>query len=185
MEALFHFLFVLIKISILGCIYATLTLIIFRIIGYYKSDSWFSKVSKKKFRFWVISGFVISVSLFFFMFTYFGDHGLGDSAKVPIGHFKVVNQINGTDAYIKNSKDQYLGISKFTFDHQNLYAKTKNGFNNEDGDYVVWDLKTDNWTFYQTESDYLKSGHPTPDGFQDFRTAYEKHWHGWRFFLLP
>jgi hypothetical protein len=34
MEVLFHFIFELIKISILGCIYATLTLLTFKIIGH-------------------------------------------------------------------------------------------------------------------------------------------------------
>jgi hypothetical protein len=90
MEVLFHGIFELIKISILGCIYATLTLVTFIIIGHYKPDSWFDKVSKKKLRLWFLSGLFISVGLFLFMFTYFGDHGLGDSARVPVGHFKVV-----------------------------------------------------------------------------------------------
>jgi hypothetical protein len=117
MDVLFHFIFELIKISILGCIYATLTLLTFKIIGHYKPDSWFDKVSKKKLRLWFLSGLVISVGLFFFMFTYFGDHGLGDSAKVPIGHFKVARQINGIDTYLQNSKGDQLGIKNFTFDN--------------------------------------------------------------------
>jgi O-antigen/teichoic acid export membrane protein len=101
MEGFFHLIFELIKISISGCAYATLTLLIFKIIGHYKPDSWFDSVSKKKLRFWFLSGHVISVGLFFFMFTYYGNHGLGDNARVPVGHFKVVR--HGGSTYIQNS----------------------------------------------------------------------------------
>ena len=79
---LFHFIFELIKISILGCIYASLTLVAFKIIGRYKPDSWFAKASRKKLRLWFLSGLIISVGLFGFMFTYWGDHGLGDSYEL-------------------------------------------------------------------------------------------------------
>lgn len=189
MEVLFHFVFELIKISILGCIYATLTLITFKVIGHYKPDSWFDRVSKKKLRLWFLSGLFISVGLFFFMFTYFGDHGLGDSARVPVGHFKVVRQINGTDAYLQNSKGDQLGITNFTFDNENLYAETQKDFNAENGDYIVWNLRTDSWTYYKTKDDYLivakEKNYPTPESFQDFFEVYKRHWHGWRFWTLP
>ena len=189
MEVMFHFIFELIKISILGCIYATLTLVTFKIIGHYKPDSWFDKVSKKKLRLWFLSGLVISVGLFLFMFTYFGDHGLGDSARVPIGHFKVVRQINGSDTYLQNSKGDQLGITNFDYDSDRLYAETQREFNGEKGDFVVWDLRDDNWIFYRTKDDYLKeakkNNYPTPETFEDFFTFYKRHWHGWRFWLLP
>jgi hypothetical protein len=187
MEVLFHLIFELIKISILGCIYATLTLLTFKIIGHYKPDSWFDKVSKKKLRLWFLSGLVISVGLFFFMFTYFGDHGLGDSAKVPIGHFKVVR--HGIDTYLQNSKGDQLGIKNFTFDKDNLYAETQGEFNGKNGDYVIWNLRTDSWTYYKTKDDYLSvakhKNYPTPENFEDFFKHYKRHWHGCRFFLLP
>jgi len=51
MEALFHGIFELIKISILGCIYATLTLMTFVAIGHFKPGSWFDRVAKKNYDF--------------------------------------------------------------------------------------------------------------------------------------
>ena len=186
MEVLFHFIFELIKISILGSIYATLTLLTFKIVSRYKPDSWFGRVTKQKLKFWWLSGFIISAGLFFYMFTYFGDHGLGDSASVPVGHFKVVRY--GAGSYIQNSKGNQLGIDKFMFDNNNLYAET-GAFNRKEGDYVVWNLKNDSWTFYKTETDYLiyakQNNYPTPDNFEEFWTFYKRHWHGWRFWLLP
>ncbi|MBK9247662.1 MAG: hypothetical protein IPM69_06000 [Ignavibacteria bacterium] len=123
------------------------------------------------------------------MFTYFGDHGLGDSARVPVGHFKVVRQINGSDTYLQNSKGEQLGIKNFTFDNDNLFAETQKEFNGEKGDYIVWDLRTDSWTYYKTETDYLvaakQNNYPVPDNFKEFGEFYKRHWQGWRFWTLP
>jgi hypothetical protein len=187
MEVLVHFIFELIKISILASVYAALTLLVFKIIGRCKPGGWFDRVTKKKAKFWLLSGFIISVGLFFYMFTYFGDHGMGDSAKVPIGYFKEVRQINGTDSYIQNSKGDQLGITNFTFGNNRLYAETQK--EGGKGDYVVWDLRNDRWTFYKTKADYLtaarQNNYPAPDRFEEFENHYRRHWHGWRFWLLP
>jgi len=189
MEVLIHFIFELIKISILGSIYATLTLVTFKIIGHYKPDSWFARNSKKKLRLWLLSGQFISIGLFVYMFTYFGDHGLGDSARVPIGHFKVVKQINGSDTYLENSNGDQIGIGNFTFDNENLYAETNREFNGGNRNYVIWNLRTDSWTYYKTENDYLnvarQNNYPTPDNFEEFNEFYSRYWQGWRFLLLP
>ena len=123
------------------------------------------------------------------MLTYFGDHGFGDSARVPVGHFKVVRQINGSDTYLQNANGDQLGIKSFTFDNDNLYAETQREFNSEAGDYVVWNLRTDSWTYYKTKDDYLKAvkqkNYPLPDNFEEFWEFYKRHWHGWRFWTLP
>lgn len=189
MEALFHLLFELIKISILASIYATLTLLAFKIIGHFKPHSWFHRASKKELRFWFLSGLFISAGLLFYLFSYFGNHGLGDSARVPVGHFRVVRQINGNDAYLQNSKGDQLGINNFVFDKDYLFAETQKEYNSAEGNYVIWDLKTDDWTFYSTKEDYIKianqHNYPLPDQFEDFWTFYRRHWSGWRFWVLP
>ena len=187
MEVLFHFIFVLVKISILASIYASLILLVFRLISRFKPDSWFDRVTKEKSRFWRLTGFIISVGLFVYMFTYFGNHGLGDSARIPIGHFKYVRY--GGNSYIQNSEGDQLGIINFTFDKNQLYAETQREFNREKGDYVVWNLRNDSWTFYKTKTDYLiavqQNNYPAPDQFKEFWHYYGLHWHGWRFWLLP
>ena len=189
MEVLFHFVFELVKISILGVVYATLIFITILIIGKFKPESWFARVSKKKFRLWFLSGLFISIGLFVFMFSYWGDHGLGDSARVPVGHFLVVKEINGNDAYIEKEKYNQLGIKNFAFDNDNLYAETQRDFNGEKGDYVLWDLRSNEWTFYKTKEDYLivaeKNNYPKPTEFEEFFEHYKRHWNGWRFWLLP
>jgi len=187
MEVLFHFIFALVKISILGCVYATLTLLTIKVIGHFNPNSWFDRVSKNKRRLWVNCGRIISVGLFIFMFTYYGDHGLGDSSKVPVGHFKVVKY--GGDSYLQNDKGDQLGIRKFTFDKDRLYAETQKISYEPYGEIVVWDLRTDEWTFYKTKYEYLNvtkdKNYPTPDNFEDFFEFYKRHWNGWRFWFLP
>src|SRR4051812_25130839 len=106
MEVLFDFIFELFKISIQSSVYATLTLLVFMLIGHYKQDSWFARVTINKKRLWFVNGFLISITLFCFMFTYWGIHGLGDFARIPIGHGKDVRQINGSGAYLPNTNNR-------------------------------------------------------------------------------
>lgn len=189
MEALFHLVFMLIKISIQATIYGSLTFIVILIISKLKPESWAARVSKKKFKLWFYNGFIVSVGLLFFAFSYWGNHGLGDHAIVPVGHSQVVEQINSNDTYIEKKGYLQVGINDFAFDKNNLYAKTEKEFNGEKGDYVVWNLKNNDWTFYKTKTDYLaaaeKLNYMKPETFEDFRYHYKQHWHGWRLWFLP
>ncbi|MEM6298570.1 MAG: hypothetical protein AAF740_07780 [Bacteroidota bacterium] len=154
-----------------------------------KPTSWFAKVSKNKLRLWFLSGFFILVGLFLFMISYWGNHGLGDSARVPVGHFRVVKQINGNDAYIEKERYNQLGIERFAFDNDNLYAETQLRLSHGKGDYVVWNLRTNRWKFYKTKKSYLEAaennGYPKPTEFESFFKHYRRYWSGWRFWLLP
>jgi hypothetical protein len=190
MEALFHLIFELIKISILGCIYATLTLLAFKLIGHYKPDSWFDRVSKKKLRLWFLSGLTISVGLFFFMFTYFGNHGLGDSARVPIGHWRAIQEVNGTQAYIQDEGPvSMIEIDKFIVSDDFVYGLTSNANENYDGNFFVYDLVNNTVKRFEKENDYIaflktKNLDTRPE-YKDFNYYYGKYWHGWRFWALP
>jgi len=189
MEILFHFIFEIIKITILSCCYATLVFVIFMIIGHFKPNSWFGRIVKKEVKLWLVSVCIIWLGLFSFMLTYHGDHGLGDYARVPIGYGKVVEQVDAAYAFLENSNREQISITNFTFDENNLYAETRNDFDREKGDFVVWNLRDDSWTFYKTKEDYLEiaeqNNYPTPDEFKDFLKFYKEHWSGWRFWLLP
>lgn len=59
MEVLVHFIFELVKISILTCIYGSFILLIFTLIGRKCPKSWFSRVAKKKLRLWFLSSITI------------------------------------------------------------------------------------------------------------------------------
>lgn len=184
MEVLFHFIFQLIKIFIQSSFYAFLVIVIFSYIGYFKPQSWFNKISGNKTKLWFSSIYKIYIFLFFFQFTYFGNHGLGDHAIIPIGHFEIVNQINGNQTYIEKNGQQ-LSINSFAFDGDKLFANIDSDIAN----YLIWDLKTDNWTFLKSEDEYIKIAHkqnyPSLNNFDNFNSYYSQYWHGWRFVLLP
>lgn len=193
MEALFHFIFELIKISILGCIYATLTLLTFKLIGRYKPDSWFARVSKKKLRLWFLSGLILSVGLFFYMFTYYGDHGLGDGPKIPIGHGIVVDNTNWNEyGYIKGIKTSDkidIEMTKFIVVDNKLIGNLDSWFYDFQNSYFIYDLKTKEMNEFKTKAEFdtftKENKLPTSDGLLTFEDNYRKHWGGWRFWLLP
>lgn len=187
---LFHFIFELIKISILSCIYATMILIAFKIIGHYKIESWFNKVSKRKLRLWFLSGLFISIGLFFYMFSYSGNHGLGDSARIPVGHGRAIEQSDGILAYIQNEGPiDMLTIDKFIITDNYIYGSVGDRNENYEGQYFLYDLINNNVKTYTQEADFINhlktiNQPPRPD-YKDFYYYYDKHWSGWRFWLLP
>ena len=189
MEVLFHFIFELIKISILGCIYATLTLLSFKFIGHFKPNTWFYRASRKKLRLWFLSGLFISIGLFFFMFTYYGEHGLGDSARVPVGHWRAIQQVNGTQAYIQDEGPvAMIEIDDFIVTDNYIYGLTGDMNENYDGDYFVYDLVENNVTTFKSKiefTDFLKEKNLeiNPD-YKNFGYYYGKYWGGWRFWVL-
>ena len=188
--ALFHLIFELIKISILSCIYASLILLIFKIIAHYYPNSWFAKVSNKKLKFWFLSGLSISVFLFFYMFSYYGDHGLGDSARIPVGHSKAIQEIDGIQAYIQDEGPiSMIEIDKFKVTDDFVYGFIKNGNENYDGSCFVYNLKDNSIKTFSEESDYInflrKEKLEEKPEYNDFSYYYAEYWNGWRFWLLP
>lgn len=188
MEVLLHFIFELLKISILGSIYAFLTLETFKIIGHYNPDSWFDRVSKKKMQLWFISGLIISTTLFIFMFTHYGDHGLGDSARIPLRHQREIQETNGTQAYIQDTGISALVLNKFIITNDFVYGLT-DANENYDEKYFVYDLADNSVRTFEQENGYLnfltaKNLDTRPD-YKDFSYYYKQHWSGWRFWTLP
>jgi hypothetical protein len=188
MEVIIHFIFELIKIPILGGIYATIPFIIIVIIGHLKPASVFGHLSKKKIKLWFFAGLLISFGLFIFSFTYWGNHGLGDNSQLPIGHHKVV--CFGGHAHITDNKGDQISIKNFTYDTDRLYASSvQNSNGGTKYDYLVWDLPTGEVKFYKSEEEYLYTAKlndfPDSANFEDFWKHYNRHWHGWRKIFLP
>ncbi len=185
MEALFHLVFELIKILFLTSVYSALLLLLFRIVAYYKPQSWFDKTSKKKSVFWLRSGIIIWFSLFIFMFTHWGNHGLGDSARIPLNYGKSVVEINSSIAFVELDDFEQIGISSFMYNEAFLYAKTEE----LEEKYAVLNLQNDKIVYFESKEAYLfkaeKEHYPHPSEFRDFSEQYKTYWQGWRFLLLP
>tara|TARA_B100000780_G_C20938749_1_gene374361 strand:- start:122 stop:703 length:582 start_codon:yes stop_codon:yes gene_type:complete len=193
MEVLFHFIFELIKISILGSIYATLSLMIFLVIGKRKHESWFAKVSKKKLRLWFLSGLFISIGLFAFMFTYWGDHGLGDGPKIPIGNGIIVDNTNWTEyGYIKDLKTNDnidIEMTQFKVIDDKLIGNLDSWFYDFENSFFAYDMDSEKLIEFKTKNEFddylIKNELGTSSDLLTFSENYSNHWSGWRFWLLP
>ena len=85
------------------------------IIRTLKPIEYLENVKKEKKKYWFVFGLSISIGLFIYSFTYWGNHGLGDSARIPIGNFKEVGETNGTDSYIEPENYPYRAIMVHSF----------------------------------------------------------------------
>ncbi len=189
MESLFHFGFELIKIAFLSSFYSFLLFLFLKFLGKWKPESWFENVTKLRRKFLLRSFFLLYFGFFLFMLSHYGNHGLGDSARIPLRHFKAVRQINSNSTYLENDGRDQLGVDNFTFDKNYLYAEVEQEFGEELGQFVVWDLRIDKWIFYKTELEYVNAAknhnYPLPNKFNNFQKHYSEYWHGLKFFLLP
>ncbi|MFC0878945.1 hypothetical protein ACE01N_20290 [Saccharicrinis sp. FJH2] len=140
----------------------------------------------KKFKTWSVIGLFFSIGLFFYAFTYWGNHGLGDSYRIPVGHRQVIYNGDGVWTYFKvevQNKLQQKHINEFAIKNDKLCA-------NIDGNkYLIFDLKTSKMTEFQNKNDYeifaLRNNLPTTSEFKDFISRYHDFWSGWRLYLLP
>ncbi len=190
MVTIFHLVFELIKISILSCIYAFLVLIAFKIIARYRTNSWFDRVSKRKFRLWFLSGLFISIGLFFFMFSYYGDHGLGDDARVPIGHWRAIQEVDARQAYIQDEGPiNLIEIDKFIITDKYVYGLTGGENENYEGGYFVYDLVNNKVKTFMQEKEFIyylaANKLETRPTYKNFNYYYKEYWDDWKFWVLP
>lgn len=193
MEVIGHLIFETIKIAVLGSVYATITVLIFRAVGKNKLNSWFYKTGQQPTVLWFISGFIISAGLFLYMFSYWGDHGLGDSPKIPIGYNLVIENTNwDNDCYVKRKKssDNYdIQIAKFKVNENILIGSFSKEFYNYQNSYFIFDLKKRKITEFKEKSEYneyaSKNNFPLSNELLGFKENYRNYWGKWRFWLLP
>jgi len=191
MEVLFHFIFQLIKIGILASIYSALLIGIMMIIRSFKSTEYLERVGKEKKKYWFVFGLFISIGLFIYSFTYWGNHGLGDSARIPIGNFKEVGETNGTDSYIEPENYPYGAMMVYSFKKSDnfLTGKTEVSPVDRPKPFFSWDLSKDQIVFFDSETEYnlfaKDNGLPKSSEFKTFRESYREYWNGMKFWMLP
>ncbi|WP_066617601.1 hypothetical protein [Rufibacter roseus] len=176
----------LLKIAVLATAYATLTFLILYLLSKATSIKLFQKWRTKKFYTWLPIGFTYSIGLLIFSFTYWGNHGLGDSSRIPVGHGQAIYNSDGAFTYLypdKKKTSYQLQFLTFTVSQNKLSAEK------EDGRYVVFDLKTSELKEFESQATYnqyaLSNSLPGSNEFKDFISHYHDYWKGWRFYLLP
>ena len=193
MEVLIHFVFQLIKIGILAIIYASILIGILLIIGKFKKTEYLEGIKSEKIKSWFSFGLLISIGLFIFSFTYWGNHGLGDGPIIPIGHWETIENTNWTEyGYLqeqKTSDGNEIETTKFKVTNHKLCGNLKSSFYNYDNLYFILNLKTDEITEFKTESEfneYAKNNElPKSNELLTFGENYRNHWNGIRSLILP
>lgn len=193
MEVLFHFIFQLFKIGILASIYSLILIGILLIIGKFKPTEFLQKVKLNKKKYWFGFGFIISLGLFIFSFTYWGNHGLGDGPMIPIGYWETIENTNWTEygnlKRQKTSDEIDIETTKFIVTNNKLSGNLKSWFYDFENSFFVLDLKTDKLTEFKTESEFNKYAEnnklPKSTELLSFEQNYRNHWSGIRFWLLP
>lgn len=177
MEALGHFIFELFKIAMLSCIYTGLFFLgrlIFLQIK--KRDTEFRWGKFKQVH------IIIYVLLFIFSFTYYGDHGLGDSYSIPLGRWETMEAGDLYAYFIPKGTSNQIPVNAYTVKDGNLCADIEDG-------YMVYNLKTKKVSKFGATRQYsayaLTHDLPEVDQFLKFEQQYNSYWNGWRFWLLP
>jgi hypothetical protein len=183
MFTLFHLIFTLFKIFVQAAVYATVILLAFRLVANGQPNIDWSRLSKNKSKFWLRSALIISLVLFIISFTPWGDHGLGDSSLIPVGHGKTIYNGDGSWTYFYTPDHNQRHIYKYEVKDDKLFAEQ------DDERYLTFDLKSSELKEFDDKESYeehaKQNDYPLPNEFKDFIEHYNDYWNGWRFWFLP
>lgn len=176
----------------MGSLYATIIIYLLKLISTFRSNTWIDKILKRKKRTWFVIGFLVSISLFFFLFSYWGNHELGDSARIPIGYNKEILNTNWTKYAnfegIKSQDGNDIYTTKFKIDGNKLCGNFDSDFYDYKNSYFIYNLESNLLTEFKSEIEYniyaAKNGMPQTKEFLTFEDNYRNYWNGWRFWLL-
>ncbi|MGG5210869.1 hypothetical protein ACQWU4_18265 [Chryseobacterium sp. MIQD13] len=136
---------------------------------------------------------IIYSLLFVFMFTHWGNHGFGDSARIPLKNGLALENIDwNAVAYIeeiKTENNSTLETTKFLITDNQLLGNLESNFYDYSNKYFVLDIKTKKLTEFKDEKSfdiYLhKNTSSGRNNLLNFEDNYHKYWNGWKFWLLP
>lgn len=191
MEALLGLLALLFKIAIQASLYATVVVLVGIVLGKLFPKSPVAGQLKYKRWIWLTTGCSISVIFLVYSFTFWGDRGLGDSARIPLSYFREIDNTNWMTTSIDPENYAYgsVNIGSFTISNDHVVGTTEVSPVDRPLPYFRWDLKTNKVKFFKSEDDYIAYATtynlPSTDSFQSFSKNYGDHWYGWRIWLLP
>jgi len=127
------------------------------------------------------------------MFTYYGNHGLGDSARIPIGHGLTVKNINWNEyGHVENinTSDNFpIEMTKFIVVDDKLIGNLSSWFYSFKNSYFVYDMTKKELTEFYSKKEYnafaSQNDLPLTNELRTFEQNYRDYWSGWRFWLLP
>jgi hypothetical protein len=127
------------------------------------------------------------------MFTPYGNHGLGDSARIPISLTKAISNINST-VYgklndVKSSEMNDIYLTQFKVVDNTLCGNLGSDFYNYKNSFFIYNLDSEILQEFKDENEYngfaSNNNLPNSSELKSFAENYSDYWSGWRFFLLP
>lgn len=186
--------FLVIKIAILATVYATITLIILLFLSKKTQVNWIKKIMQLKLITWLTTGFLYSIILFCYAFSYWGYAGIGDYFCIPAGNGFVVSSIDAQEnSYFEpNRKENYRQVYMNNFIIKNgKVCGEFLGFNSDDCSdcFIVFDTKTEKILQFNSAKKYsifaAKNGLPQQQNFKSFGDNYQNYWGGIKNLFLP
>ncbi|MBO2009913.1 hypothetical protein [Hymenobacter negativus] len=125
--------------------------------------------------------------MFVFSFTYWGNHGLGDYARIPLGNGEAMQEINGMEAYFETDVPLELSSDQPFIDSFQVADDVLCGQAN-DKTFFTYNLVTKQQRHFGDAQEYAtyatQHGLPAVREFKSFGAHYSSYWSGWRFWLL-
>jgi hypothetical protein len=150
-------------------------------------------MNKKKLS-WFCAGFVYTIALFIYAFSYWGYSGLGDYSCIPIGNGFVVSSIDALErSWFEPDRVKYFrqaDIINFAI-KDNAVCGEFTGFNSTDckNCFIVFDTKTEKIFEFHTLREYsafaTKNNLPQHERFKSFIDNYTEYWGGLKAIFLP
>jgi hypothetical protein len=127
------------------------------------------------------------------MCTPYGDHGLGDSARIPVGWSNGLSNVDWgniatlEDVYMRDKSQVQTTV--FLVKDNYICGNLQSDFYLYNKTYFVYNTDSEVFKEFRTEDDYAyyakKNKLPLTSEFKTFEQNYHDYWSGWRFFLLP
>lgn len=195
MFALIGLFFLIIKIAILASVYALIIVLTLFIISKNTEIARIRKLMEYKFLTWLASGFLCSVFLFWYAFSFWGYAGLGDSFCIPVSNGYTVNSIDAQEtSYFEPDKGENSSrqafIKNFAIKDHKICAEFL-GFNSDanEGCFIVFDTEEEKIYEFHTSGEYSdfasKNSLPQKQEFKSFGANYSEYWGGNRNWFLP
>ncbi|MBC5835898.1 hypothetical protein [Flavobacterium bernardetii] len=162
----------------------------FNLLNIFYPKNQFSKIAENKTLYWFKSSLVISIFIFIFSFTYWGDNGVFNTYRIPLGYEREILESNDGLGHELIGCPESLG--DFTITENNVcgYKATYVGdsFKTKSDVFLVWNLETNKVKVFKTQqeyTDYAKNHHlPTEENFKTFDENYSNYWDNLTYYFI-
>jgi hypothetical protein len=166
----------LLKIMFLAAVYAFVIYSLRFLASSRMRQQWFRHI-----KYWQIC-LLTGGALTAFSYTYYGNHGLDGGHYLPLGHHKTMFAADDYAFFRTSDFTRAISVDSFLVRRDTLCMGSG-------GAYFVYKLPTGEMKKFDDKSSYQQyaSQHALPgvENLLDFKSQYNRYWHGWRRWILP